>query len=405
MIKPVHQQTAVLFGSQALLLTSNVTFIAVNGLAGAALASNPMLATLPITTQVLAAALCTYPASVLMSRYGRRFGFTVGCAFGIIGALLAALAVTIGSLPLLCLATFLAGTYNAIGGYLRFAAADVAEQYQPSFKAQAISVVLAGGVLGGILGPETAMLTRNLLPTQFAGTYIGLACFGCLAIVLVQLLKLNLPTLTAVETIPTATQNSPQESITVLLSQPKTMAAVVCGAVAYGVMNLLMTATPLAMKVCGYGFNDTAWVIEWHVIAMFAPGFFTGKLNNRFGVERIMALGGCLLIVAAVINIAGTSLWHFWVALVLLGLGWNWMFTGATTLLTSTYLATDHAKKARTQGVNDAIVFGTLVLSSLSSGVLVSSHGWAIMNAAAIPVVLGAMAVLAWYQLKYKVTS
>jgi MFS family permease len=380
-------QMAVLFTAQALLLTSNVTFIAINALAGASLASHPMLATLPIAMQALASALSSYPSSQLMARFGRRIGFTVGAGFGIVGSLLAAWGMISHSLVLLCAGTFMAGIYNGMGQYLRFTAADVAQQYKPSFKAQAIAIVLAGGVVGGVLGPETAKLTRGAMDTAFLATYFSLAAFATIALMVVQCLRIE----SNVDTPVSPHESSAVMSVREVLSNPQVLAAVLCGAVAYGSMNLLMVATPLAMQVCGYSFNQTAWVIEWHVIAMFAPGFFTGKLNDRFGVRPMMFAGGTLTMIAAVINISGTSVWHFWCALVLLGLGWNWLFTGATTLLTSTYNA---ASKARVQGINDTIVFSTLVFSSLSSGVLVASYGWMLMNGVCLMVVAIAMGVL-----------
>lgn len=374
-------QMTVLFLAQALLLTSNVTFIAINALAGASLASHAMLATLPIAMQALASALSSYPSSVLMQRYGRRAGFTVGTAFGVVGSLLAAWGMVSQQLWCLCLGTFFAGVYNGMGQFLRFAAADLAQQYKPSFKAQAIAIVLAGGVVGGVIGPEAAKITRNLFDTVFLATYLSLAVFALIALVLVQGIQL--------EHTPPSEQQSvgfSQKPIAVreLLKDRTMFAAIACGAIAYGIMNLLMVATPLAMQVCGYSFNQTAWVIEWHVIAMFAPGFFTGKMNDRFGVRPVMYTGAALLLAAAGINISGTSVWHFWCALLLLGLGWNWLFTGATTLLTTTYTA---QTKARVQGINDTLVFSTLVLSSLSSGVLVSRYGWLLMNTLALPLI------------------
>jgi MFS family permease len=386
MLHSLASQMTVLFTAQALLLTSNVTFIAINALAGASLASHPMLATLPIAMQALASAVSSYPSSLLMARFGRRVGFTVGACFGIMGSLVAAWGMVSHSLALLCVGTFMAGVYNGMGQYLRFAAADVAQQFKPSFKAQAIAIVLAGGVIGGVVGPEAAKLTRAAMDTAFLATYLSLAVFAVVALIVVQCLRVE-------NAMPPAESDTPQTLMSVreVLSNPQVLAAVLCGAVAYGSMNLLMVATPLAMQVCGYSFNQTAWVIEWHVIAMFAPGFFTGKLNDRFGVRPMMYAGGALTMIAAAINMSGTSVWHFWCALVLLGLGWNWLFTGATTLLTSTYNA---ASKARVQGINDTIVFSTLVFSSLSSGVLVASYGWILMNAVCLVVVAASMGVL-----------
>jgi MFS family permease len=385
-LNSLKAQMVVLFSAQALLLTSNVTFIAINALAGASLASTPMLATLPIAMQALASALSSYPASQFMSRFGRRWGFTLGAALGLIGSLLAAWGMVVHSLTWLCMGTFLAGVYNGMGQYLRFAAADAAQQYKPSFKSQAIAIVLAGGVVGGVIGPEAAKLSRTALDTTFLATYLSLSVFAVFALMLVQALRLSEPAAPAL-----TTEESTILSVRQVFSNPTVLAATLCAAVAYGCMNLLMVATPLAMQVCGFSFNDTAWVIEWHVIAMFAPGFFTGRLNDRFGVRPMMFAGGALLVLAACINLNGISFWHFWWALLLLGLGWNWLFTGATTLLTSTYNA---ANKARVQGLNDTVVFSTLVFSSLSSGVLVASYGWQLMNAVSVVVVAAAMVAL-----------
>ena len=386
-MKPIHQQISVLFTAQALALTSNVTFIAVNGLAGAQLTDNASFATLPITFQVFAAALATYPASLFMQKYGRRAGFSLGAVCGMVGALLAAWGVMTGSMALLCAGSFIAGCYNAIGSYLRFAAADAADVYQPSYKAQAIALVLAGGIAGGVIGPEMSKLTRTLLPAQFAGTYLGLACFAALALIVVQFIRI--PQATAAQNA----SMTPARPYSVVFRQPLLQGAILCGAVVFALMNLLMTATPLAMKVCGYAFNDAAFVIEWHVIAMFAPGFVTGKLNMRFGTARMMFIGGFLVIAAALVNLSGIALWQFWVALVLLGLGWNFMFTGATTLLTQTYTP---AEKARVQGINDLFVFCALITSSFSSGVLVATQGWQTINALAIPVMILTMGLFAW---------
>ncbi len=393
-LQSLRAQMTLLFTAQALLLTSNVTFIAINALAGASLTSTPMLATLPIAMQALASALSSYPASQLMARYGRRLGFSVGACLGIAGSLTAAWGMVAHSLTLLCVGTFMAGVYNGMGQYLRFAAADVAQQYRPSFKAQAIAIVLAGGVIGGVVGPEAAKITRSALDTAFLATYLSLSVFATLALMVVQGLNIDAKPSTSSDSLKRLVANAAIETtmpVREVFANPVVLAAILCGAVAYGCMNLLMVATPLAMQVCGYSFNDTAWVIEWHVIAMFAPGFVTGRLNDRFGVRPMMFAGGALMGVAAIINMTGISLWHFWTALLLLGLGWNWLFTGATTLLTSTYNA---ASKARVQGINDTLVFGTLVFSSLSSGVLVASYGWVLMNGVSLAVVLCAMTVL-----------
>jgi MFS family permease len=344
-----------------------------------------------VTAYVVGGALTTLPASFFMQRFGRRAGFSVGALFGVAGMLLCALAVTVGSMALLCAATFLAGFYNAFGQYFRFAAADAAIQYDKSFKERAISLVLAAGIVGGVVGPEMSKLTRTVLPVEFAGTYIALAVFAVLSLLVVQGLRLAAPTQAEID--------GPQRSLRQLLAQPTYMAAVLCGMIAFGIMNLLMTATPLAMKVCGYNYDSAAFVLEWHVIGMFAPGFFTGSLNQRFGVRRVMAVGCFLMIACGAINLSGQTEPHFWLALVLLGIGWNFLFTGATSLLTTSYAP---AEKAKAQGFNDLAIFVTMITSSFSSGVLLQTNGWWNLNLYSLPVLAAALGLLFWYSSKMR---
>lgn len=383
-----RRQIALLVVCQALLYVNNVTLIAVNGLAGLALAPTPLLATLPVTTYIVGAALTTVPASFAMARWGRRAGFVLGTLMGFAGTATATAGVLIGSFALLCTGTFIVGLYNAFAQYMRFAAADVADAYAPQWKEKAISLVLAGGLAGGIVGPELSKLTREMLPTQFAGTYIALSCVALLACFIVS--RLAIPQMKA------AAQGAARP-LREIAAQPTYLVAVLVGAISYGAMNLLMTATPLAMKVCGFGYPDAADVIKWHVIAMFAPGFFTGGWVKRWGAPRVMLAGCALMFVTIAVAHAGLTYWHFWIALVLLGLGWNLMFTGATTLLTTTYNA---AEKAKAQGVNDLVVFITMVTSSAASGALVSSTGWLDLNLFSLPAVTLATAAVLWLLLR-----
>lgn len=379
-----RRQILLLVFCQALLYVNSVTLIAVNGLAGLALAPTPLAATLPVTTYIVGSALATVPASLAMGRYGRRAGFMFGAAMAIVGTTLAAAAVQIGSFALLCAGTFVVGLYNAFGQYLRFAAADVADAYDKSIKERAISWVLAGGIAGGIVGPELSKLTRGVLAAPHAGSYAALAIFALIALALASRLR-----------IPSAHAQAAGAArpLAEVARQPQFIVAVLVGAIGYGAMNLLMTATPLAMKVCGFGYPEAADVIKWHVVAMFAPGFFTGSLIRRFGVARV-ALAGCTLMFATVaVAHAGLTYWHFWVALVALGIGWNFMFTAATTLLTTTY---HPAEKAKVQGVNDLAVFLTMITSSAASGALLSATGWLDLNLYALPFVALATLALAW---------
>ena len=368
------RQISLLAICQALLYVNNVTLISINGLAGLALSPTPLFATLPITAYIVGAALTTVPASLAMARWGRRAGFMFGSGMGIVGTSTAAFGMFTGSFALLCLGTLCTGIYNAFAQYLRFAAADVADAYDPALRERAISWVLAGGIAGGLIGPELSKHTVNLLPAAFAASYLVLAAVALVAGAVASRLAIPQAVISA-----SAAAARPLGRIA---RQPAFVVAVAVGAISYGSMNLLMTATPLAMKVCGFGYPDTADVMKWHVVGMFAPGFFTGSLIRRFGVLKIMLAGCVLMFLTVGIAHAGLTYWHFWFALFTLGVGWNFMFVGATTLLTTTYTS---AEKAKVQGVNDLTVFTTMISSSAASGALVSTSGWTDLNVYALP--------------------
>jgi MFS family permease len=380
---PAYRNVALLSFCQGLLLTHGVSMVAVTGLAGRALAPDPGLATLPLTTYVIGGALTTLPAALFMRRYGRRAGFSCGALLGGLGALLCALAIAKGSFLMLCLGTPLCGSYTAFGQQYRFAAADAAET---SWRSRAISFTLAGGILGGVFGPWASTHTRNLLAPAYLGTYLSLAVVALAALAFIS--RLDIPPLTAAEQ---AHRGRPLRAIA---RQPAYLLAVLAAATGYGVMNLLMTATPLAMDICRHPFGDTAFVLEWHVIGMFAPSFFTGDLIRRFGVLRVIGAGTALMVVCSVIALSGITLMHFWWALFLLGVGWNFLYIGGTTLLTETYRSEE---KAKAQGTNDFIVFGIQALTSLSSGMLISRQGWEALNWLALPTVLLTAAATAFY--------
>jgi predicted MFS family arabinose efflux permease len=380
-----RRQILLLVTCQALLYVNNVTLIAVNGLVGLALAPTPLLATLPVTTYIVGSALTTLPASLAMGRWGRRAGFMVGTAMGFAGTSIAALGVFTSSFVLLCSGTFIVGLYNAFAQYMRFAAADVADAYAPDLKERAISWVLAGGLAGGIVGPQISKLTRDALPIDFAGTYLALSIIALVACAVAS--RLRIPQAHH------AADGSRPRPLREIAVQPAFVVAVLAGAISYGAMNLLMTATPLAMKVCGFGYPQAADVIMWHVIAMFAPGFFTGALLRRFGKERVMLAGCALMFATVAVAHAGIGYWHFWIALFALGLGWNFMFTGATALLTSTYRPVE---KARVQGINDLAVFLTMITSSAASGALLSATGWTDLNLYSLPAIALATVALLW---------
>ena len=374
---------ALLAVCQGLLLTNGITMVAVTGLAGLALAPDPGLATLALTCYVVGGALTTLPAALFMGRFGRRAGFMLGAAMGMLAGIACAAAVYNRSFPLLCLGAVPAGAYNAFGQQYRFAAADAADA---AWKSRAISLTLAGGILGGVVGPEVSRLTRNLLAPAFVATYATLAAVALVAMALTS--RLEIPPLTAGER---QTSGRPWSEIA---RQPAYLIAVLAAACGYGVMNLLMTATPIAMDLCRHPFSEAAFVLEWHVIGMFAPSFFTGGLIKRFGVLKIVALGILFMFACIAIALAGVSVMHFWWALFLLGIGWNFLFIGGTTLLTETYRP---AEKAKAQGTNDFIVFAVQGLTSLTSGALITRQGWEILNQAALPALLLTLMLVALF--------
>jgi MFS family permease len=373
---------SLLSAAQALLFTNNVTLIALNGLVGYQLAADKSFATLPVTTQVIGSAMFAMWASKLMQRIGRRSGFLVGTLFGFIGGAIATYGVYIHSMTLLCIGTFVLGIYGAFGQFYRFAAADAASA---SFKANAISLVVAGGLVGGIVGPALSKWTRNLAATEFLASYASLMVFCLLTALLLSQLRIS-------ETKASASAVPPRP-LSEIAFQPVFIVAVISSAFGYGVMNLLMTATPLAMGVCGYPYSDAANVIAAHVVAMFAPSFFTGSLIKRFGVLQIMLAGVALMFVCLAVSLSGVSVAHFWWSLVLLGLGWNFMFVGGSTLVTECYRPSE---KAKAQGLHDLLVFCTTATSSFTSGLLLKANGWVILNYVAMPFLFIAMLAMLW---------
>ena len=377
-----RKNVAVLAACQALLFTNNSTAIALNGLVGYALASNKALATLPVTGWVVGGALSTFPMSLLMRRIGRRAGFVVGALTGMVGAAICSLALVRADFWMFCLGTVVFGVYNAAGQYYRFAAADSASA---EFKPKAISLVLAGGLVGGIVGPEVSKHTVDLLATRYLGAYLSLFAFLALVVGVLQLLRIPSPA--------GDTGQAPSRPLKEIMAQPVFIVAVTAAAIGYGVMNLLMTATPLAMRLCGHPYSAAATVIGSHVVGMFGPSLFTGHLIRRFGVLQVMTAGALLLYVVVAIALSGISVPHFWLALVLLGIGWNFLYIGGTTLLTD---ACSPAERAKTQGANDSIIFLTMMVTSFGSGVLIDSKGWEVLNWLALPFVTVAAAAVLW---------
>jgi MFS family permease len=359
------------------------TMIAEAALVGHLLAENKVYATLPLGAQQLAVLLTIVPASLLMARIGRRAGFSIGACFGIVGTSVATVAVFQGSFWLFCLGTALNGVHNGFAMFYRFAAVDGAGKAGHS---KAISFVLAGGVLAALIGPELAKHTKDLFaPVTFAGSFASLIVVALISLTILQFIRIPKPS--------EAERREAQRPLSVIVRQPAFVVAALGGMVAYGVMNFVMTATPLAMRLCGHSFESTASVIQWHVVAMFAPSFFTGHLIKRFGLPNVMAAGAVLMAVCVAINLSGETVVHFWVALALLGLGWNFMFVGATTLLTTTYRP---AEKAKVQALNDLLVFGTVATTAFSAGAAHHTLGWAVLNFVASPALLVGFAATLW---------
>ena len=366
---------------QALFLVNNVTFIAINGLVGWSLAPLGWMATLPVMGYVVGGALSTGLVARTQKRWGRQRSFQLGLAVACGSALLCLYAVLHKDFWLLCSATVIAGYYNANASLYRFAAAELAEAKQ---REKAVSLVMAGGLIGGIVGPNLANATREWFAVPFAGAYVALAVAAVLSAALLAFIQFP--------PAPAQRQGDSGRPLSEIVRQPIFIVAALAGSLGFGVMNLLMAATPIAMQQCGLPFSDAALVLEWHVIGMFAPGFFTGHLIKRFGALPVMGVGLALNGACIVVALSGVELHHFLVALFVLGVGWNFLFTGATTLSLQAYTPEE---KDKAQAVLNFCMFATLALTSFASGVLVTTRGWTLLNyGSMVPVALTAAALL-----------
>lgn len=341
------------------------------------------LATMPLVLNHAGIMAVTVPASLLMARIGRRWGFTIGAMLSISFGILAALAVWIGSFELLCFAAFLKGSAAAFAHYYRFAAADVS----PSLlKPRAISYVMAGGVAAGFIGPELAKLTVDwFAPVTFMGVFVALSFVAAASMLLLQTLRI--PPLTAVE------KAKGGRDLSQIAKQPAFVTAVMSSMFGYAVMTLVMTSTPLAMVACGYVFRDTATVIQWHIIAMFLPSFFTGHLIQRVGVLPVIVTGAVIELGCALVNLSGIDFWNFLIANVLVGLGWNFTYVGGTALLTRTY---EPNERAKVQAAHDFAVYATTATAALLSGVMHAAAGWTVINVLTLPLMLSIVLAAAW---------
>jgi len=374
---------------QGLYLTNNVTFLAVNGLVGFTLTPIPWIATLPLMAYVFGAALSTIIVAKVQTKYGRKKSFQFALFVAAVAALICAFAAYSKSFPLLIIGTAIAGYYSANGLLYRFVAPELTH---PSLREKAVSIVLAGGLIGGVLGPNLSSWSKNIFDTQFMGAYLILCLAGILGIVIMQMI--NFP-----DDYRTNQSKDTGRPLKEIILQPVFLVALICAAIGYGVMNLMMAGTPLAMQVCGFDFKNTAQVLQYHVIGMFAPGFFTGHLVKRYGPLKIMSIGAILNFISIFIMLSGSDLFHFITALLLLGVAWNFLFNGSTVLAMTAFKPEE---KNKAEAAINFCVFGTMAVSSFSSGALVTTQGWQFLNMGTlIPTIIVGVSI-SWLYLKRK---
>ncbi|NRB68088.1 MAG: MFS transporter [Vibrio sp.] len=365
---------------QALLMTGNILLISVIGLVGQQIAPSESMITLPVALQFLGLMIATIPASLIMGKFGRRKGFSLGNLVGIAGATVATYALYSEQFYLFCVGTFLLGIGIGFGTLYRFAAIEVCEE---NARHRAISISMAGGVLAAILGPNLAVYSQHMTgDSLYVGAFMSLIVLNIMALCLLQTIQFPAHH--------TGASEDNAEPLLDIIKAPNFMLAVFAAMVAYAVMNILMTATPIAMIGCGFDFEKAAGVIEWHVLGMFVPAFFTGKLIEKFGARQIILTGGILFVLCIAINIHGQSIWHFSFALVLLGVGWNFMFIAATGLFSQSYAMHN---KSKAQAFNEFFVFSCVTITALLSGWLEATVGWQSLNVYVLPFVLAVIAL------------
>lgn len=381
--------------SQALMMSSTMLIITTVALVGTELATDKSLATLPLAILFFAVMLTSIPAAMLMQKIGRKKAFMFSTLFGVVGGVFATYAIVADKFWLFAVGTGLIGIFNGFGNYFRFTAADSVES---SKKSRAISYVMLGGVVAAIIGPNLANYTHaSIADATYAGSYASIIILYILIFITLGFLKLpdaniNLRDATSLDA----------RSLRVIVLQPKFIIGLICGMFGYGVMSFVMTATPLAMHGHSHSFSDTSFVIQWHTLAMFAPSFFTGHLINRFGIYNILLFGVLFGFACVAINLNGSSVEHYWLALFSLGLSWNFLFIGATTLVTETYTA---AERSKTQAFNDFMIFTSVAFSSLSAGFLQHEFGWQVVNWGVIPLLTIILVSIIFGKMKYQTTQ
>jgi MFS family permease len=384
-----RKNALVLAVAQALAGGNNTVILATGGIVGAMLAPDKSLATLPISIYVLGLWFGALPIGWLARRYGRRTAYQIGTVFGVTTGLVCYAAVMQQSFFYFCVGTFISGLYAAAHLSYRFAAADTASD---AFRPKAISWVMIGGIVSGIVGPQVVIFTKDVLsPHLFAATFLAQAALAVACAFVLVLLKIPVP--------PRKQVGGEGRPLSEIARQPRFIVAVACGVASYSMMNMVMTAAPLAMVMCNHSVGEATLGLQWHVLGMFVPSFFTGSLIIRFGVERIVAAGLGMLVLSAIIGISGISVVHFWAGLIFLGIGWNFGFIGATTMVTECHAPNE---RNRVQSFNDFLVFGSMAIGSFSSGALLNHFGWSAVNEVVFPVVMAAGALLIWGSLRQR---
>jgi MFS family permease len=387
-----RRNVLVLAIAQALAGGNQAVLVTTGGIIGAMLGPHKGLATLPISVMVIGMWLGTLPIGALARRYGRRPALQIGAAMGVLAGIFCSVAVLQGVFWLFLLGAFCSGVYAASHHAYRFAATDTASI---AFRPKAVSWVLAGGVLSAVVGPQLIIFTKDFWPPYlFSVTFLGQAALAIAAMAVLMFLKIPRP--------PSAKEQKNGRPLSEIIRGPRFITAAACGAASYAMMNLVMTSAPLAMLACDHSVTDATLGLQWHVLAMYIPSFFTGSLILRFGVERIVFLGLALIVASGIVSISGIALWNFWFGLVLLGVGWNFSFIGATTMVTQCHTP---AERNKVQAFNDFLVFGSMAVASFASGQLLASFGWAAVNYVVFPTILAAAVLLAWRKLRDRLVA
>lgn len=369
--------------AQALMMSVNTLLLTSSAIIGFALASDKSLATLPLAVQFFATMLTTFPASMLMRRYGRKIGFYISTVIGVMGSFLAIYSMYDQSFILFCLSTFLFGVYTGFGGYYRFVAAEISADKD---KNVAVSYVLVGGIAAAIIGPNLVIFSKDLLTTPYVGSFLAV-------LVLYALNQLNFSFMQLPRIKLEEYSHQTARPLSLIAKQPVFIVALTTALFGYSLMSLLMTATPLSMKEHHLELSDIAFVIQWHVLGMFVPSLFTGHLLNKFGFTAVSLTGAGLLLLSVIVNLLGTDFIHYWLALLILGVGWNFLFVSGTTKLTSAY---NEVEKAKTQALNDFLIISVVTIASLSAGILQYYFGWQLINLIMLPFILLTVSLIVW---------